>query len=86
MPHVDLRNQKQQKEDERTLCLDELHHKDMEYQLKIKHVEYINRDTRGISLPNYDLKKHSQFRKRKICICRFRYKSCSQRFFYSILY
>ena len=48
-----------------TLCLDELHHKDMEYQLKITHVEYIDRDTRGTSLPDYDLKKHSQFRKRK---------------------
>ena len=65
MPHIDIRSQKQQDKDERTLCLDELHHKDMEYQLKITHVEYIDRDTRGISLPNYDLKKHSTFRKRK---------------------
>ena len=65
MPHIDIRSQKQQDKDERTLCLDELHHEDMEYQLKITHVEYIDRDTRGISLPNYDLKKHSTFRKRK---------------------
>ena len=65
MPHEDTRSQKQQDKDERTLCLDELHHKDMEYQLKITHVEYIDRDTRGISLLNYDLKKHSTFRKRK---------------------
>ena len=48
-----------------SLCLDELHHKDMEYQLKITHVEYVNRDTRSIKLPNYDLKAHPEVRKRK---------------------
>ena len=65
MSHEDTRKKKQQKKDERTLCIDEFHHKDMEYQLKITHVEYIDRDTRINSLPNYDIKKNSKFKKRK---------------------
>ena len=37
-------------------------HTDMEYQLKITHVEYINRDTRNTSVPKYDLRRYPEFR------------------------
>ena len=69
MSILDLRDKKQQKKEHKILKLAEWYHIDMEYQLKITHVEYINRDTRKPKLPKYDLRNHPNFRpKRKFWI------------------